>query len=388
MRIGIVSEYYRPWPGGISEHVHHEALELRRRGHRVVVITGPARPQRWCDGGEVIRLGVELRFTSNGSLSRMVLGRGILRLRRLYRELNLDLVHVHAPLDPVLGMAGVAAAEVATVGTFHASFSPAPLWYLLYGALWPLSGAVFRRLDGCVAVSEDARRSIAHFFPGRYEVISNGVDTDRFHPEIDPVPLDGRRRPTVLFVGRPDPRKGLSLLLAAFAEVRRRVPGARLVIVGDGGVEPIDRLQKRVEPGIREDVVFVGYVAPELVPHYYAGCDVFCSPATGGESQGIVLLEAMASARPVVAFDIPGYRDVVTHGEQGWLVAPIGPSRLAEALSDLLVDSTARARMGERGRRTALRYAWPEVGRRLEDVFLDAARSARRGIPTAERPRE
>ncbi|HKX45228.1 MAG TPA: glycosyltransferase family 4 protein, partial [Planctomycetota bacterium] len=319
MRVGIVAEYYRPWPGGVSEHVHHQAVELTRRGHDVTILTGPAKPGFRDDGPRVVRLGFSYEFTSNGALSRLVLGPYLLRFRTLLRRHAFDVLHVHAPMDPLLPMGAVYAAECPVVGTFHASFEPGPLWDLLYRWLRPLSKPAWDRLAARIAVSPEARRSIGRYFDGAVEIVPNGVDTERFRPDVRPLPALANDRPRILFVGRADPRKGLPILLEAFAEVRRRVPGCELVVVGARAdeVAPILAAQP---PEVREGLRFQGYVRPEDMPRYYTSCDVFCSPATGQESQGIVLLEAMAAGRPPVAFDIPGYRDVVTHGVDGWLV--------------------------------------------------------------------
>jgi phosphatidylinositol alpha-mannosyltransferase len=392
MRIGIVSEYYRPWPGGISEHVHHEAVELRRRGHHVTILTGPASgsPREASSGGDVeserdvLRLGFEIRFTSNGALSRFALGRELFAMRALLRRLKLDLVHVHAPMDPFLALAALAASEAATVGTFHASFAPSALWDGLYRKLHFVTGPLFRRMHARIAVSEEAERSISHYFPARYEIIPNGVDTQRFHPGIEPLPELSTGEPTILFVGRSDPRKGLPLLLAAFERVRRRVPGARLVVVG---VEPAEGAS--AHPGAdldrAEDICLAGYVPAQMLPRYYASCDVFCSPATGQESQGIVLLEAMAAGRPPVVFDIPGYRDVVTHKRDGWIVPECEAGLLAEALVELLRNPELRAELARAGPETARRYAWPDVVERLETVFSGAV--AQQEKDRSERPR-
>jgi phosphatidylinositol alpha-mannosyltransferase len=374
VRIAIVSEYARPWPGGISEHVHHETRELRRRGHEVAVVTGPADPCGHPEPG-VLRLRRELRFTSNGALSRATFGPELLRLGQLFGRLRPDVVHVHAPLDPLLGLAAALASPVPTAGTFHASFQPAPTWQLLYGALRPLTGAAFRRLRARIAVSPEARRSIARYFPGEYRVVPNGVDVERFGPAVEPLPVTGGG-PTILFVGRADPRKGLAVLLDAFSRVHARLPRARLRLVVPGGASAVSGLVGRLDAVVRGAVEVEGYVAPELLPRCYAGCDVFCSPATGGESQGIVLLEAMASARPVVASDIPGYRDVVADGREGILVGPGDAERLADALARLLDDPAARSRMGQAGRETALVYAWPTVAARLEAIFCQALEAA------------
>ncbi len=371
MRIGIVTEYYRPWPGGISEHVYHEALELRRRGHKTIIITGPASGQRPQDEVGVLRVGFSLKLPRNRTLCRITIGRYMLVMRHLLRRLRLDILHIHSPLDPVLGMVALAASETVNVGTFHANFESGLAPALLYRGLRPLPEHLFERLHVRIAVSEEARRSIARYFPGEYEIVPNGVDTERFHPAVPPLPeLAGR--PTILFVGRPDPRKGLPLLLQAFPKVVARVPDTRLVVVGGMGRQKTDELKAELPPEVRQSVLFAGYAPPEMVPRYFTSCDVFCSPATGQESFGIVLLEAMAAGRPLVAFDIPGYREVVSHGRDGWLVPQIGSEPLAEALVGLLQNPSLRKQMGEAGRQKALTYSWPRIVERIEACFRKA----------------
>lgn len=375
MNIGIVTDYYRPWPGGISEHVHHEAEELRKRGHEVVILTGPVTRDEARGLGpepDVMRLGFDVRFTENGAKSRMVLGSYLFRFKRILRELELDVLHAHAPLDPFLAPSAIAAAECATVGTFHSSFEPSRLWDTLFRTLRPISRPVFDRLDRRIAVSREAERCISHYFPGEFEIIPNGVDTKRFSPDVSPIESlaeTAEGRPTILFVGRADPRKGLQHLLAAFAEVRRRVAGARLVVVGIEKAELGGALGE-LEHALGDDIVFAGYVSPEDLPRYYTSCDVFCSPAIGQESQGIVLLEAMAAGRPPVAFDIRGYRDVVTHRGDGWLVDEVTPGALADALCGLLESPDLRGELGRAGRATAQRYAWPTIAERIEGQLL------------------
>jgi phosphatidylinositol alpha-mannosyltransferase len=378
MRVGIVAEYYRPWPGGISEHVHHQAEELERRGHDVTIVTGPAKPG-WSDGGRhVVRLGFGYEFTSNGALSRLVVGSYLLRFRSLLRRHAFDVLHVHAPMDPFLPMGAVYAAECPVVGTFHANFAPGFLWDTLYRRLRPLTAPAWRRLHARIAVSNEAKRSIGQYFTGDFKIIPNGVDTVRFSPDVEPMPALVDGRPKILFVGRADPRKGLPILLDALPLVRREIPGVRLIVVGARADELSDRLAA-LDAETRASVSFEGYVAPADMARYYASCDVFCSPATGQESQGIVLLEAMAAGRPPVAFAIPGYRDVVGHGVDGWLVESVGAAPLAEGLAKLLADPTLVAQLGEAGRKTALRYSWPSVVERIEGVYETARHRARGG---------
>ncbi len=368
MRIGIVTEYYRPWPGGISEHVHHEALALEARGHEVTIVTGPAK-QAWRDEGvRVIRLPFAYEFESNGALSRMVYGRQLLTFGRLFRRERFDVIHAHAPLDPFLTLFALGAAECATVGTFHANFEPGPLWELIFRRFGFITGPVFRKLRGRIAVSNEARRSIAHYFPAEYEIIPNGVDTDRFSPEVPVMTGFETPRPRILFVGRSDPRKGLPILLRAFSEIHKRLPGAQLVVVGARAEElaaPIAALGAEAA----HEVHFAGYVSPAELPRYFAACDVFCSPATGQESQGIVLLEAMAAGTPPVAFAIPGYRDVIRDGHDGVLVGAPEALPLADALTELLLDAGRLRRLAAAGRESAMCYSWPRVAERIEGVF-------------------
>jgi phosphatidylinositol alpha-mannosyltransferase len=374
MRIGIVTEYCRPWPGGISEHVHHEAQELRARGHHVRILSGPATPE-WKDEDDVLRLGFEYKFTSNGALSRFVLGTDLLRFRSLLRRERFDVLHVHAPLDPFLAWAALLASESANVGTFHANFDPGSLWNLLFKTLRPITGRVFDRLHGRIAVSDEARRSIQHYFPGEYEIIPNGVDTARFHPEVAPLSEQADGRPRILFVGRADPRKGLPLLLQAFGQLRQEIEGAELVVVGVEREQVAEQLAELDAESVAA-VRFAGYVSPEVLPRYFASSTIFCSPAIGQESQGIVLLEAMAAGRPPVAFAIPGYRDVVSHDADGWLVEQVGAQPLAKGLAEILRDEKRLARLAETGRLTALGYAWPSVAERIEAQLERALRSS------------
>jgi phosphatidylinositol alpha-mannosyltransferase len=354
-------------------------VELARRGHDVSILTGPASPS-WQDEGEaeVVRLGFDYKFTSNGALSRMVLGSYLLNFRGLLRRHAFDVLHVHAPMDPFLGVGALLASECATVGTFHANFTPSLLWDTLFRRLRFITLPAWQRMHGRIAVSNEARRSIAEYFPGEYEIIPNGVDTSRFSPDAPVLPQldDGRKK--ILFVGRSDPRKGLPHLLDAFGTIRQAIPGVRLIVVGVERAEVEDRLRS-LDADVVGDITFAGYAAPEDMAGYYAGCDVFCSPATGQESQGIVLLEAMAAGKPPVAFSIPGYRDVVLHGVDGWLVDEVDSQSLAEGLVRVLGDDVERARLSEAGRKTAESYSWPSVVERIENHFMRAREQAGRG---------
>jgi phosphatidylinositol alpha-mannosyltransferase len=253
------------------------------------------------------------------------------------------------------------------VGTFHA-YRQSNLGYF-YGK--PILKFLFRRLHGRIAVSQPALEFISHYFDADYEVIPNGIEVSRFSPQVEPIPGLRDGRPTILFVGRyNESRKGFKYLLKALPAVREAVPGVRLVVVGRG--KP-DRYRRLFEAQQVDDVIFAGCVSQADLPRYYASCDVFCAPSTGRESFGIVLLEAMASGRPVVAGDIPGYANVLTNGCEGVLVERKNPAALASALVNLLADESLRTSMGHRGRLTAARYDWETVSRRVLRYYKEVA---------------
>jgi phosphatidylinositol alpha-mannosyltransferase len=222
-------------------------------------------------------------------------------------------------------------------------------------------------------VSNPAREFVQHYFPGEYRVIPNGIDVHRFENQAPYAELrDGMCN--LLFVGRLEYRKGLGYLLRAFAQLKPQFPNLRLIIVGDG---PLRRWYGNfVARKQLDDVIMAGYVPPTELPRYYASCDIFCSPATGDESFGIVLLEAMASGKPIVATSIDGFREVVTHGREGLLVERKSRRQLAYALQTLVSNPGLRQQLGEAGLLKARQYDWERVIDRLTEVYRQAIDSA------------
>lgn len=361
LRVALVTEYYYPHMGGICEHVHHLAGELRRRGHHADVITsrlpgGEERP-------DIIRIGESLTVRSNGSLARVTVGKGLRRAMRSALERGrYDVVHVHAPLTPSLPMLAVEEAQCALVGTFHAYFDFSVAY--IFGRRY--FQRLMDRLDVAIAVSPAARDSAARYFDADWAIIPNGVDTDVFHPAATPPPLLRDGTPTVLYVGRFDPRNGLPSLIEAFRLLRAEGRDARLVVVGDGP----ERDRYRALAGGDPNVHFAGRV-PDGLPGYYAGCTVYACPTVLG-SFGITLLEAMACGAPITCYDTPGFRNVVREGRDGLMTPPGDTAALARSLTRLLDDAALRARMGEAGRERALEYAWPRV---TDDVLATYARA-------------
>ena len=368
MKIALVTPYDYPYPGGVTEHISSLDRIFRQWGHEVWVLAASSRDEDELDDN-VLKVSGVVPLPSSGSVARISLSpRVYRRVKGILRDLAVDIVHLHEPMMPVLPLIVLRHSRAVNVGTFHAFRENSNPGYE-YGK--HLLQPFFDRLAAKVAVSEAARDAVARYFPGDYAVIPNGVDYERF-AAVDPLPFCNDGRPTILFMGRLEKRKGFEYLLDAFGRVRHHIADARLIVAGAFSKEDKEPyvIQARRE-GIH-GVHFVGFVDEADKPRYFRSCDVFCAPSLGYESFGIVLLEAMAAGRPIVASSIPGYRSVLTDGREGLLVEPADPLALAEALTRLLRHPTLRQQMGERGRETAAALAWPKVAQRVFAVYESA----------------
>ncbi|HZS94667.1 MAG TPA: glycosyltransferase family 4 protein, partial [Chloroflexota bacterium] len=275
-------------------------------------------------------------------------------------------VHAHEPLMPFLPPTVLRSSNSLNIGTFHAYRGS--YYGYFYGR--PVLRRVFNKLDGRIAVSRAAKRYVRQYFMAPYKIIPNGVDTGRFDPaNVEPVPELADGRPTILFVGRPEKRKGVGYLLRAYPLIKNAFPDARIVVVGAGDWEN-SPYRAYVERHDMSDIVIVGRVPESDLPRYHRSADVFCAPAISGESFGLVLLEAMASALPIVASDIAGYRDVLTDGVEGLLVPPRDEVQLAEAVCRLLQDRERAQDIGSAGLITARRYSWQSIAEQVLDFYV------------------
>lgn len=385
MKLALVSPYDFAYPGGVTEHVAHLAEQFIARGHEVHIVapsSGDKTEPIVSIDAPVHRIGRVVSVPANGSVARITLSlRSYLQAKRLLQEEQFDLIHLHEPMMPALPLTVLRHSSTTNVGTFHA-YRNTPLTYF-YGK--PILRPFFRKLHGHITVSSAARDFVGEYFRADYRIIPNGIDFPRFNTRLPQLPELCDERPTVLFVGRLEKRKGLRYLLRAWPHVLARVPEARLVVVGRGRpLEGYKRFAAR-QGWSPEDVVFAGYVSGEDLPRYYQACDVFCAPNTGQESFGIVLLEAMAAGAPIVASDIPGYRDVVTSGVEGVLVERQNPGALADAICRLLTSPELRAHMRRAGQRKAQRFDWPRVA---TEVFSYYQEVLERGDEEPEPQRE
>lgn len=359
LRVALVAPYDLSAAGGINNQIRGQARALRRLGHSVQVF-GPA--SGVFESGER-SLGRTMTVTLGGTESGLgVDPRSWPEVGRMLSQ-PFDIVHVHEPLTPLVPWMAVLRSRAPIVGTFHVHREDG---HRLYGAFgWALK-PIMRRLRARIAVSEAARRTVAEHFPGEYEIVPNGIDVGAFRA--------GRPRPSdlaadrryVVYVGRLEPRKGVEQLIRAMPAIQRQAPDAALAIVGEGA-ERAALAQVARDEGAA--VQFAGRVDDGLRTAYLQAADVVCSPALGGESFGIVLLEAMACGKPVVASRIEGYEALVGASGGARLVPAGDPAALATEVNWLFGSAERRRALGDRGSAFVDRYDWSAVATQLEAVY-------------------
>jgi len=367
MKIALVSPYDFAYPGGVANHISSLEHQFTKMGHEVKVIA-PASKVVPDFGDRFIPIGKPRPIPVSGSIARITISlRLASRIKAVLAEENFDIIHLHEPFMPMLCTAVLRFSNTTNVGTFHACQARV-------GYNWgkPISTIMLKRrarkLHGKIAVAKPAMEYASKYVPGYYNIIPNGVDLERFSPNVLPIEefCDGKLN--ILFVGRLESRKGLNYLLKAYKRVKQEIPNSRLIIIGPG-TRLRHKYEKEVKRNDLRDVVFVGYVDQGELPRYYKTADIFCSPATGRESFGIVLLEAMAIGKPIVASNIEGYASVMTHGAEGLLVPPKDKEGLAQALITLMTDESLRQQMGARGRLKALGYSWEHIAQRVLNYY-------------------
>jgi phosphatidylinositol alpha-mannosyltransferase len=336
--------------------------------HEVRVFAPSSRADVDFDTAEFYRIGSPIAVPVNESVARITLSFHLAdRVKAIIEREPFDVLHFHEPLMPALPMTMLRMSQTANVGTFHA-YSKSNIGYY-YGRL--LLEPYLAHLHRGIAVSEPAKEFVNRYFADfPLRVIPNGIDIGVFHPGHAPIRHLRDDRVNILFVGRLEKRKGLGYLLRAYEFMKPRVPNSRLIVVGDGPLR--GSVESFISRKRLPDVVMAGYVPDSVLPRYYCSADIFCAPATGAESFGIVLLEAMATGLPVVATEIEGYMSVLEPGRDSLTVQPKSWAELGAALVVLGRDAELRRRMGAYGLQKARRYAWEEVASQVVDVYKEA----------------
>lgn len=380
MRIALVAPYDFAYHGGVANHVTALERQLTAMGHRVVIIAPASKPVT-SFGDRFVHIGTPRPMPASGSVARITISvRLANKIKGVLAKEQFDVIHLHEPFMIMLCSAILRYSKTVNIGTFHAAEGKPG-----YNFGWPISRWLLRRrakkLHGHIAVSSASRDYHSKYVKADYTIIPNGIDLTHYNPQVEPMPQYKDGKINILFVGRLEKRKGLNYLIDAYKKVHKKHPNTRLIIVGPG-----TRLRSKYEQKVRnarleKNVVFISDVSYEDLPRYYQTADIFCAPATGAESFGIILLEAMALGKPVVASNISGYASVLTHEQEGLLVKKKNAADLAKALERLIDEPVLREKLGRQGLVTVQNYSWEKVARRVEEYYLQVLASNGKSLP-------
>ncbi len=358
MKVGIVCPYVWDVPGGVRSHVADLAQALRDHGHEVDVLApldDPNAAPAWVSDG-----GRPIAVSYNGAVARLSFGvKATRRVRAWIREGDFDVVHIHEPLAPSLSLLTCWVARGPLVATWHSSHDRSRILAAGYG----IAQTAMEKIRGSIAVSEEARRTLVAHVGGDAVLIPNGV---RVASLVGVEPLEGvdRGTPTILFLGRIDePRKGLAVLIEALPQVVEQIPDLVVLVAGPGDQ---DEQRDEIPDQLMRHIRFLGMVSDEDKARALAASTVYVAPHTGGESFGIVLVEALAASTPVLASDLPAFRKVLEEGRSGRLFPTGDADALARALLQLLDDADARAELIAQGNRRVRDFDWDTV---VDDVI-------------------
>ena len=367
MKIAQVCPYDFAYPGGVVSHIIALERYLTQMGHQIKVIA-PASKTVSALGDRFIAMGKPLPVPTSGSIARISLSLRLApRIKELLAREEFDIIHLHEPFRPMLCLSVLRLSNTVNIGTFHAAEGE-PGYHLgwPFGLIWVRRLA--RKLHGNIACAQASLEYAARFIPRSYEMIPDGIDLEKFSPNVAPIDRFYDGKLNILFVGRLEHRKGLDYMIEAYQKVKLEHPETRLLVVSPD-LGRSRKYRRRVDRNGIEDVFFINNVSDDELPRYYRTADIFCSPATGHESFGIVLLEAMAMGKPVVASNISGYADWITHGSDGLLVLPKDVGALAQALVSLCDDESLRNRIGSNGLITAKKYSCKETAWRIAACY-------------------
>ncbi|MFH1434222.1 MAG: glycosyltransferase family 4 protein [Pseudomonadota bacterium] len=369
LKICIISEYYYPTLGGITEHVYNFARNMIRMGHQVTLLTsnaGDSKGRGDLQGLNIVRVGRSTEIYSNGSIARMTIGWRLHReVEEFFKQNSFDIVHIHSPLTPTLPLLCMKYITSPVVGTFHTDFRKSAAL-----SFWRKKAQVIiDNTDGLVAVSPISIRSICRYMEGeaRFKLIPNGVDTEWFYPRKERLPKLDDGRPNILYIGRFDPRNGFSTMIDAFEIVKKSVKDARMVVIGYGPLQSY--YLSRIPAELREDIIFVGKSDIER-PHYYASSDVICVPAKQAACS-VAILEALATATPIVASDIDGFKWITKHEKEAMLVPVLDPNAYAQAMIKVLENRELKSRLQEKGLQKAMGLDWKLISADVLDLYYE-----------------
>jgi len=361
LNIGLVSPYGWDSPGGVQIHIRDLAHLLIREGHRVSVLA-PVDDEDALRDEFVVAAGRPIRIPYNGAVARVLFGPiAASRVRQWISQNDFDLLHIHEPAIPSLGLLACSLSDGPMVGTFHVAAERIRIAF----AIVPIVEPIIERLRARIAVSEVARSTLRTHVDTDAVVIPNGIDLPSFAGASPR--LEWQLGKTIGFIGRfAEKRKGLALLFEAVPAIVKRHPDLRILIAGPG---ENDEALEWIDPSFHSRITFLGMLSDEEKRQFFKSVDLYIAPNTGGESFGIILAEAMATGAAILASDLPAFRFVLEEGEWGRLFLTGDSTDLAEKASELLDDPGALEEMAKRSTLGAERFDWSVVGRQILDVY-------------------
>ena len=378
MKIAMVCPYNYFKPGGVQTHIRELSENLRNRGCQVKVIAPftPTYPSHnHPEDPNLICVGSNRRIKFQGTQIdfNIALGKEYQTLKKILTLENFDLIHFHTIWNPFIPFQVLWMAQSISVATFHDT--PSHSWFgkLASSILMPAAGYILAKyfLDAVIAVSAVPARILKKFYNGKINIIANGIETGRFSPEKNrPFSTYRDGKINILFLGRLEHRKGVIYLLQAYANLKKRYAHLRLLIAGEGYLRR--EITEFVVRNNLADVEMLGYIEEKDKPRWYATCDIYCSPASYGESFGIVLVEAMASGKPAVGSANAGYRTILAEQGHQLLVEPESAHNLEKKLAALIENENLRQELGVWGELEAQKYDWNQVTTLVEIVYREA----------------
>ena len=359
LKIGIVCPYSWDTPGGVQNHIRDLAEFLIQAGHQVSVLAPAIDEEKLPD--YVVNAGKPISIPYNGAVARVLFGPvAFSRVRQWISNGDFDLLHLHEPAIPSISLLACWAAEGPMVGTFHAAAKRQKIIF----AIGPILEPAIEKLSARIAVSEAARLTLTDHLDTDAIVIPNGIYASRYHNGIPDKKWQGN---TIGFIGRfEEPRKGLSVLLAALPVIARFAPDVKVFVAGPG--DPTD-VEKSIDPQLRHRFEFLGKISEQEKANFMSSVSIYVAPNTGGESFGIILAEALAGGACVVASDIPAFEDLLGHGQFGALFKSEDSTDLAKVIIDLLRDDNKRSELATLGRSRGQSCDWEIIAEQIFSVY-------------------
>jgi len=369
LRICVVSEYYFPVLGGITEHVYNTIKNFIQQGHEVTLLTsnaGDPGARGKIEGLRIVRVGKSREIYSNGSIARMTFSWTLHKeVEKFFAQNEFDVVHIHSPLTPSLPLLVQKYIRCPVVGTYHTDFDKSAAL-----KFWQkLAQHQIDRIDAIIAVSPVALKAMQRYVntDGKERIIPNGVDTKWFYKRSQKLPQLDDGRPNILYTGRFDPRNGFTTVVKAFAIVKNVIKNARLVVIGYGPLQK--SYMSSIPPDIQKDILFVGKTDLER-PQYLSSCDVMCIP-TKKATCSLILLEAFATKIPVVASPIPAFKHIVKHKEEIYFTKDFSPFSYAEGILEILTNKDLREKISESALQKALSMDWKIIAEKILETYYD-----------------